>query len=197
MIHHSATIHPKAHVESNGVIIGAGTKVWQFASVTRGTVLGEDCSVAPCAVLDGPVFGDRCRISPGVHIGPGFRIGNDVFLGANVILCNDMWPSVDKEGFDVDLYRTPGHESVIIGDRVAIGVNAVILPGVMIGDDCVIAAGSVVGRSIPPGMVVKPNGYTTDVIPAAQRRMRRMRFAKGGNPYIAARAAAKEDGTIE
>ncbi|GIQ80928.1 hypothetical protein KIPB_001808 [Kipferlia bialata] len=43
---------------------------------------------------------------------------------------------------------------VTIGNRVWLGMGAQILPGVTIGDDCVVGAGSVVTRDIPPGCVV-------------------------------------------
>lgn len=42
---------------------------------------------------------------------------------------------------------------IVIGDRVFIGANATILPGVSIGDDAIVGAGSVVTRDIPPGMI--------------------------------------------
>lgn len=46
---------------------------------------------------------------------------------------------------------------VIIGDWVYIGSNAIILPGVIIGNNVLVAAGSVVTKSIPDGMVVAGN----------------------------------------
>ena len=44
--------------------------------------------------------------------------------------------------------------AVKIGNRVFVGANATILPGVTIGDDAVIGAGSVVTRDVPSGVVV-------------------------------------------
>lgn len=46
---------------------------------------------------------------------------------------------------------------VIIGDWVYIGTNALIMPGVTIGDNVLVAAGSVVTKSVPSGMVVAGN----------------------------------------
>jgi hypothetical protein len=42
---------------------------------------------------------------------------------------------------------------IVVGNNVFIGINSVILPGVTIGDDCVIGAGSVVNRDVPRGTV--------------------------------------------
>lgn len=46
---------------------------------------------------------------------------------------------------------------VVIGDWVYIGANSLIMPGVTIGDNCLVAAGSVVTKSVPSGVVVGGN----------------------------------------
>ena len=175
MIHQTAFIHPLAHVD--GATIGARTKVWQFASITRGTVLGEDCSVSPFAMLDGSVYGDRVIISGGVMAGAGFKVGNDVFLGPNVVLCNDCWPFATKEGYRDDLLRDGEHWAVIVEDGAAIGAGAVILPGVTIGRGAVVAAGAVVERDVPAGTVCRRNGYTSPRVPFRWHE-RRHRWAR-------------------
>ena len=58
---------------------------------------------------------------------------------------------------------------VRIGDRSFIGWQAIVMPGVTIGDDCVVGAGAVVTRDVPPGMVVAGNparivGKTADLL---------------------------------
>ena len=174
-IHPTAFIHPKAHVQDASV--GARTKVWQFASVTGGTVLGEDCSVSPSAMLHGPVFGDRCVISGGVMMGPGFRLGSDVFVGPNVTMANDMWPRADKVGWDVEMLRDGRCVAVIVEDGVGIGAGAVILPGVRIGAGAMVAALAACGRDVPPGHLFRRDGSIVEINPAWTRR--RMRAARG------------------
>lgn len=168
-------IHPLAHVD-NDVKIGRGTRIWQFASVTRGTVLGEDCSVSPFAMLDGSVYGDRVIVSGGVMAGAGFSVGSDVFLGPNVVLANDLWPFASKEGYDDAALRSGEKFAVIIEDGAAIGAGAIILPGVRIGKGAVIAAGAVVSHDVPEGMVFNSNGYIRDKINPEWRKYR-MRWA--------------------
>jgi UDP-2-acetamido-3-amino-2,3-dideoxy-glucuronate N-acetyltransferase len=169
----TARIHRLAHVEN--ARIGARTRVWQFASVIRGTVLGADCNVASCATLDGPVFGDRCIISQGVAMGPGFLFGNDIFVGPNVTICNDRWPTTSKLGFDITALQR-GRWAVIVMDGASIGANAVVLPGVTIGERAMIAAGAVVSGNVPADHILYRNGALSKIW--SDRPIRRMRQAE-------------------
>lgn len=171
MIDPTASIHPKAHVQDAAV--GARTTVWQFASVTGGTVLGVDCSVSPFAMLHGPRFGDRCVISGGVMMGPGFEIGDDVFVGPGVVLANDLWPRADKGGWDVEMLRDGRCTAVIIGNGASLGANAVILPGVRVGAGSFVAAGAVCDRSVPACSLFRRDGSIVPINGAwTRRRMR-------------------------
>jgi len=164
-------IHPLAHVQSDR--IGARTKVWQFASIGAGTVIGEDCSIWPHVMLDGPVFGDRCKVASFVAMGPGFRIGNDVFIGPSVTFANDVWPRTDQTGWDVGKLRDGSLVTIIVEDGASIGANAVILPGVRIGAGAMVAAGAVCGRDVPAGHLFRRDGHVVEINPAwTKKRMR-------------------------
>lgn len=154
-------IHAKAHVEKSATI-GQGTKIWQFASVTGGTILGKDCVVWPFAMLDGARFGDRCKLASGVAIGPGFCFGDDCFVGPNVTFCNDAWPATHSDGFDIGALRS-GQWTVLVGNQVSIGANAVVLPGVTIGHRAMIAAGAVVNKNVPENHLLRRDGTTEGI----------------------------------
>jgi acetyltransferase-like isoleucine patch superfamily enzyme len=166
-------IHPLAVVHDD-CIIGKGTRVWQFASVLRGAVLGEDCNVASGACFDGSVAGDRVIICHNVAAGPGFKLGNDVFIGPNAVLCNDAWPRAHKEGFDVSKFDGK-RWAIIIDDGATVCAGAVILPGVHIGAGAMVGAGVVCGHDVPPGMLMLSNNMCAPVGTEAQKV--RMRFA--------------------
>lgn len=167
-------IHPKAHVDET-VILGEGTKVWQFASITRGCVMGRDCSVSPHVMLDGSVYGDGVIFSAGFAAGAGFKVGSNVFFGPSSLLVNDVYPLADKNGYDDAALRSGEQFAVIIEDDVCIGGHAIVLPGVRIGKGALIAAGAVVDRDVPPGMTWTRNGYLN---PNRHDMMeRRMRWA--------------------
>lgn len=74
----------------------------------------------------------------GVHIGKESYVCNGV-----TILAHDM-----TRNLFTDTY---------IGERCFIGVDAVILPGIRVGDECIVAAGSVVTKDVPPRSIVGGN----------------------------------------
>lgn len=140
-------IHPKAHVDPD-VEIGEGTDIWQFASVTRGTRLGKNCRVSPFVMLDGSTYGDECIFSAGFAAGAGFCVGNRVFFGPGSLLVNDVWPRVDKDGYDDETLRGNEKFAIVIENDVTIGAHAIIFPGVRIRHHSVIPAGAIVKKNV-------------------------------------------------
>lgn len=172
MIDPTVELHPRAHVDAS-VTVGARTKVWQFASIIRSAVVGEDCGVATCVIIDGARIGDRCLISHVAFIGPGANIGDDVFIGPHVCVCNDAWPRTSKEEFNIDKMTSGEFTTVRVLDGASLGANVIVLPGVIIGKRAMIAAGAVVDRSVPPDCIYKRNGSIAKIdIERFRSRMR-------------------------
>ena len=99
------------------------------------------------------IIGDHTRV--GLHntiIGP-VTIGNHVNLaqGITVTALNHNFSNtnkrIDEQGVSTN--------AVTIDDDVWVGANAVILPGVKIGNHCVVAAGAVVTKDVPPHSLVE------------------------------------------
>ena len=98
------------------------------------------------------VIGDHTRI--GLHntiIGP-VEIGNNVNLaqGITVTALNHNFSETNKRIDEQGVSTNP----VTIEDDVWVGANAVILPGVTIGEHCVVAAGAIVTKDVPPHSLV-------------------------------------------
>ena len=121
--------------------------------------LGERSTIEDfCTVNNGVgnvIIGSRTRIGIGsVLIGP-VAIGNDVRLAQHVVISalnhnyTDINLPISEQGVTT--------AQVAVEDESWIGSNAVILPGVTIGKHCVVAAGSVVTKSIPPYCVAGGN----------------------------------------
>ena len=98
------------------------------------------------------IIGDHTRV--GLHntiIGP-VDIGSHVNLaqGITVTALNHNFSDANKQIDEQGVSTSP----VTIEDDVWIGANAVILPGVTIGEHCVVAAGAVVTKDVPPHSLV-------------------------------------------
>ena len=98
------------------------------------------------------IIGDHTRV--GLHntiIGP-VEIGSHVNLaqGITVTALNHNFSDANKRIDEQGVSTSP----VTIEDDVWIGANAVILPGVTIGEHCVVAAGAVVTKDVPPHSLV-------------------------------------------
>ncbi len=81
------------------------------------------------------------------------RIGDNVMFGPNVMLCtagHPLHPKTRNSGYEYGI-------DITIGDNVWIGGNVCVLPGVTIGNNVVIGAGSVVTKDIPDNMLAYGN----------------------------------------
>jgi maltose O-acetyltransferase len=112
-------------------------------------------------VPDRCYFGDGTRLSVGARslIGQNARLNGDITLGNDVMLGQDvvmMAVSHRYDRLDVPIIAQGAAEErpIVVGDGAWIGTRAIILPGVEIGHDSIVAAGAVVSRSCPPYSIV-------------------------------------------
>lgn len=137
-------IHPSADVQSKN--IGKNTQVWQFCVILPNAVIGENCNINCQVFIENDVLiGNNVTIKPGVQIWDGITIEDGVFIGPNVTFTNDMHPR--SKQYPETFLRT------IVKKGASIGANATILPGITIGENAMIGAGSVVLKSIPDNTV--------------------------------------------
>ncbi len=140
--------HPAALVESTRV--GRGTRVWAFAHILPGAVIGEDCNICDHTFIeDDVVVGDRVTVKCGVQLWNGLRLEDDVFVGPNATFTNDPLPRSRQ--------YLPSHPITTVQRGASIGANATILPGLTIGRGAFVGAGAVVTRSVPANAVVVGN----------------------------------------
>ena len=141
-------VHPQALLESEK--IGSGTRVWAFAHVLPGAVVGRDCNVCDHVFIENDVVvGDRVTVKCGVQLWDGIRIEDDVFLGPNVTFTNDRYPRSRQ--------HPPRYPETIVKQGASIGANATLLPGLVVGPGAMIGAGAVVTRNVPANAVVVGN----------------------------------------
>jgi acetyltransferase-like isoleucine patch superfamily enzyme len=93
--------------------------------------------------IEGEVqIGNYCRLHSNVHIAQHCSIGNYVWFYPFAVMTNDPFPpSTDIRGGRV-------------GDYTQVAVHAIILPGVEVGENCLIGADSVVSKTVGPFSLV-------------------------------------------
>lgn len=150
--------------------IGEGTRVWY--SVLRGAQVGEGAEVGPFASLrPGTVLGPETRAGtfvemkntslargakvPHLSYMGDAQIGEESNVGAGSITCN-------YDGFEK-------HETVI-GDRVRIGSDTMLVAPVEIGDDAWTGAGSTITRDVAPRALGVERSVQKDIPDYAARR---------------------------
>lgn len=121
--------------------LGAYSTIEDFSTVNNGV---------------GPVIiGSQTRIGLGNTIIGPVTIGNDIRLAQNVVLSglNHNYTDISLPIHAQGVSTAP----IVIEDETWIGSNAVIVAGVTIGKHCIVAAGSVVTKNVPPYSVVVGN----------------------------------------
>lgn len=129
----------------------------------RMALLASVLNMPSCAYMEPNFF---CDFGYNIHIGKRFysnhnltildgcqvTIGDNVMFGPHVMISTATHPLDPIERQHTE-YCVP----ITIGDNVWLGGNVSVLPGVTIGDNCVIGAGSVVNKDIPANSVAVGN----------------------------------------
>lgn len=121
-----------------GCVIGPRFSSGHRVTIRENSGIGEGCCIGTLSDIQGNVtIGNHCRLHSNVHLAQSCSLGNCVFMYPFSVMTNDPYPpSTDIKG---------GH----IGDYSLVGVHAVILPGIQVGENCLIGANSVVNRRLP------------------------------------------------
>lgn len=142
-------VRPHALVE-DGATVGARTRVWAFAHIVKGAVIGEDCNICDHTFVEGKVrLGNRVTVKCGAFLWDGVRAEDDVFIGPAATFTNDLRPR--SKNLDAKLLAT------YLKQGCSIGANATILAGITIGRFAMVGAGAVVTRDVPDFALVVGN----------------------------------------
>ena len=133
-----------------GNVIGRHFQTGNKVNIRESNRIGDNVSIGTLSVVEHHVeIGDNVRIHTQVFV-PEFSVLEEgCWLGPNVVLTNAKYP------------LSPGVkdrlEGPVIRKGAKIGANATLLPGVVIGENALVGAGSVVVRDVPAGAVVAGN----------------------------------------
>ena len=132
-------IHPLADCQA---IVPDNTNVWQFCVLLPKAKIGQNYNICShCFTENDVVIGDNVTIKCGVQLWDGLRVEDNVYIGPNVTFTNDKFPKSKNKNWQLLQTR--------ICEGASIGAGATILPGITIGKNAVIGAGSVVTRDGP------------------------------------------------
>jgi acetyltransferase-like isoleucine patch superfamily enzyme len=132
--------------------IGEGTRVGNFVFIRDSTVIGRDCLIGSYVDIEGDVqVGDFVSLQSGCYLTRGVIIEDRVFCGPHTMTLNDKHMT----------YARPSMRFVRQAPRILraarIGGGSVLCPGITVGENAVVGAGSVVVRDVPDCMIVAGN----------------------------------------
>lgn len=135
--------HESAYID-DGVIIGAGTKIWHFSHILKGVEIGQNTTIAQNVVIGPDVrVGNNCKIQNNVSLYKGVTLEDGVFCGPSCVFTNVNNPRAEIE-------RKDEFRKTYVEKGATIGANATIICGVRLGAYCFIGAGAVVTKDVPP-----------------------------------------------
>jgi acetyltransferase-like isoleucine patch superfamily enzyme len=125
----------------NPFSLGEGSTIEDFSTINNG--------------VGAVIIGNNSRIGIGnVVIGP-VTVGNNVILAQNIVISG---LNHGYEDIDLPIHKQPVSTApIFIEDDSWIGANVVVTAGVTIGKHCVVAAGAVVTKDIPPFSIAVGN----------------------------------------
>jgi len=162
-----ARIGPDARIRAGTIIYadveaGLDLQTGHNTLIREHTRIGAHVVVGSGTVIDGHVtIGNFVKIESNCYVPTHVVLGDRVFLGPGAVLTNDRYPLKLR-----DQYRPEGP---VIEDGVTIGAGAIICPGLRIGADSFVAAGTVVTRDVPSGSLVVGNPGRTSELPEKLR----------------------------
>lgn len=125
-------------IVANNVDLGKGVILRPFTNLYN-CKIGDDTRIGAFTEVGGATVGRRCKIGAHVFIPPGVTIEDDVFIGPGVVFTNDKYP---RSSGDWNCLCTK------VCSGASIGAGVVLLPGVIVGRNAMVGAGSLVLRDV-------------------------------------------------
>ena len=142
---------------SNDVKLGENVKLSKFINL-YGCEVGDQTKIgAFVEIQKNAKVGKNCKISSHTFICEGVTIEDDVFVGHGVTFINDTYPRATASDGVLQTEADWKVETTLIKKGASIGSGATILSNVVVGEEAIIGAGSVVTKSVPSGAIVAGN----------------------------------------
>jgi acetyltransferase-like isoleucine patch superfamily enzyme len=142
---------------SPDVKFGRDVRIHGFVNL-YGCEIGNETRIGTFVEIQkGAKIGDRCKISSHTFICEGVTIESEVFIGHGVIFINDRYPRATNTGGKLQTEADWNCQSTVIKCGASIGSGTTLLGGVIVGENAIVGAGSVVTKDVPPNTTVAGN----------------------------------------
>ncbi|MGL5800043.1 MAG: acyltransferase [Plesiomonas sp.] len=134
--------HESAIID-NGADIGDGCRIWHFAHVCSGAIIGRNVSLGQNVFVGNKVtIGDKCKIQNNVSVYDNVHLAEGVFCGPSMVFTNVYNPRSLIE-------RKDQYRDTLVKKGATLGANCTIVCGVTIGEYAFIGAGAVINKDVP------------------------------------------------
>ena len=142
---------------SPDVKLGKGVKLSKFINL-YGCEVGDDVKIgAFVEIQKNAKVGNNCKISSHSFICEGVTIEDNVFIGHGVTFINDVYPRATNAGGRLQTECDWTVAQTLVKRGASIGSGATILANVVIGEEAIVGAGSVVTKDVPANAIVAGN----------------------------------------
>ncbi|HEU0207761.1 MAG TPA: acyltransferase [Candidatus Udaeobacter sp.] len=139
------------------VKLGHNVSIQAFVNL-YGCEIGDETKIGPFVeVQKGAKIGERCKISSHTFICEGVTIESEVFVGHGVTFINDRYPKATTAGGELQKEADWVCQHTVVKRGASIGSGATLLGGVIIGQNAIVGAGSVVTKDVPADARVAGN----------------------------------------
>jgi acetyltransferase-like isoleucine patch superfamily enzyme len=139
------------------VKLGKNVKLSKFINL-YGCTVGDDTKIgAFVEIQKNATVGKRCKISSHTFICEGVTIEDGAFIGHSVTFINDSYPRSTVENGELQTEKDWKVESTLVKKGASIGSGTTILSNVVIGENALVGAGSVVTKDVPANAIAAGN----------------------------------------
>jgi acetyltransferase-like isoleucine patch superfamily enzyme len=144
-------------VIKKGTVIGCNAVIYEGVYIGNSVLVGDGATIREnCQISDQAIVGNNCTLQNDVHVGRRARIVDLSHITANVHVGDDAFVSTGVLTMnDNSMARGGSLRPPYISNRAMVGGGAILLPGVTIGEDALVGAGSVVTKDVFPNTRVQ------------------------------------------
>ena len=144
---------------SSKVTIGPNVQIGSYCTIYEDVTIDKNCFLDDYTHIGiSTTIGEQCKLLYGAKIYKNVSIGNNCIVSG--FCCSRSIIKDNSSVFGMLVHRYPNpiwgtkEKSPIIGNNVVVGMNAIIIGGITIGDNSFISAGAIVRKDVPEGTIV-------------------------------------------